>query len=79
VRGVTVRGGEVGVQVLGTSSPELDGVTVVGASRAAVVWGDTASGSARRTTCTDVPFGIVVGPQAAPALDANDCRLARGQ
>lgn len=79
VRGVTVRGGEVGVQVLGTSSPELDGVTVAGASRAAVVWGDTASGSARRTTCTDVPFGIVVGPQAAPTVEDNTCALARGQ
>jgi hypothetical protein len=79
VRGGTASGGEVGVQVLGTSRPELDGLTVRGASRAGLVWGDSATGVARGTTCTDVPFGIVVGPQAAPTVEGDGCQVARGQ
>lgn len=79
LRTTTVTGGEVGVQVLGTAAPELDRVTVAGSSRAGVVWGDTATGVARGTTCRDVPFPLVVGPDAAPTVEGDGCPVARGQ
>lgn len=79
IRGGSVAGGEVGLQVLEGAAPDFDGVAVRGSSRAAVLFGDRATGSARRLTCSEVPYGIVVGPQAAPTLEDNDCQLARGQ
>lgn len=79
LRSLDVRGGEVGVQVLGTAAPELDNVRVEGASRASVVFADSATGVVRGATCTGSEFGLVVGPSAAPTVEGEGCQLARGQ
>jgi hypothetical protein len=80
VTGGTVSGGEVGIQVLDRAAPQVDGVTVSGSARAAFLFADASTGTVRGSTCTDVPFGIVVGPQAAPEIGENTgCPLARGE
>lgn len=74
---IVVNGGEVGVQAADTAAPTIVDVTVSGATRAAVIYAGSASGSLDRVTCRDVPFGIVVSPQARPQLGETNCDLAR--
>lgn len=71
-----ISGGEVGLQASDEAAPMVDGATISGAARAAVIYTGTASGRLNGVTCTDVPFGIVVGPSVAPTLKDNSCDLA---
>lgn len=70
--------GEVGVQVSETAAPGLDGNVFSGSRRAAMIYTGSAGGRVDHTTCENVPFGIVVGPDAHPDLGDNDCALASG-
>jgi hypothetical protein len=74
---VIIQGGEVGVQAADAAAPVIDGATISGAIRAAIIYSGDASGSLDKVTCQDVPFGIVVGPGAHPQVGATDCELAR--
>lgn len=74
---VTIGGGDVGVQLEGASVATLDRVTVSGATRAAIIVTGTAGGAIGHTSCRSVPYGIVVGPDAAPTLTAVDCAVAQ--
>lgn len=74
-----IDGGEVGLQVEGAAAPVVEGATIAGSSRAAVIVGGTATGALARVVCTDVEFGIVVTDTAAPTLTDNECALARGR
>lgn len=71
-----ITGGQVGVQASGSSRPELRRVVVDGARRAAMIFGDTASGRVDGATCRNVRFGIVIGPRTYPELGTNDCEVA---
>jgi hypothetical protein len=77
ILGVTIAGGEVGIQLAGTATATIDGARISGAARAAILYGASSAGSLAGTTCTDVPFGIVVGPQATPTLGDNACALTQ--
>ncbi len=77
--GSTVRGGEVGIQALDRSAPEIRGVTLTGQRRAAMIWTARARGRIEGNTCTQVDFGIVVGPQALPYVGQNACKVDRGR
>lgn len=79
VRGATVTGGEVGLQVADRAAPRVEGGTFTGSARAAMIWTGAGRGSVSGSTCTDVPAGIVVGPQAVPFLGENACEVVRGQ
>ena len=57
----------------------IEGATIAGSSRAAVIVGGTATGALARVVCEDVEFGIVVTDTAAPTLTDNECALARGR
>lgn len=72
----SVRGGQVGLQAGDRSAPVLDRLTVSGASRAGLIWGGRAEGTIQGVTCTDVPFGLVVGPDVAPTVRNTTCALA---
>jgi len=76
---VTVTGGTVGVQADDTAAPTMQGVRVSGTSRAAFIFAGSSSGVLEDATCTKVPVGIGVGPQAAPTLTrTGTCSLAGG-
>ena len=78
-RALTVEGGDVGVQALERSAPQVDASTVRGVLRAAFLFADTSTGAVRGTTCTGAPVGIVVGPEAVPEIGENtDCPPVRG-
>lgn len=79
VRGASVSGGEVGLQVADRAAPRVEGGTFTRAARAAMIWTGAGRGSVSGSTCTDVPAGIVVGPQAVPFLGENACEVVRGQ
>jgi hypothetical protein len=72
----TIRGGEVGIQAGDRSAPVIDGVSVSGASRAALIWAGRAEGAIRGVTCSDVTFGLVVGPDVAPTVRDSRCAIA---
>lgn len=74
-----IRGGEVGVQANQTVKPVLDRNIISGASKAALIFSDRTAGTIRRTRCAGVPYGLVLGGEAAPTLIDNDCTLARGR
>ncbi len=73
-----VSGGSVGVQADAMSAPIVDGVTIDGASTAAMIFGGESTGSISATKCENVPNGIVVSDSAAPTLGTNTCAIARG-
>ena len=75
----TVDRGEVGIQVLDRAAPEVTSSTFSGAKRAALLWTGMSTGRIDGNRCVDVEFGIVVGPDAAPLLQNNDCAVARGE
>lgn len=75
----SITGGQVGVQAIDRSAPELRGVTVTGAARAAMIWTGTARGRVEGSRCVSDPFGIVVGPRALPFVGTNSCAVARGR
>ena len=75
---LTIDGGEVGLQVEGSAAPIVDGATISGSSRAAVIVGGKATGALVSVVCKDVDYGIVVTDTAAPTLTGNTCTLARG-
>jgi hypothetical protein len=56
--------------------PVLRGVTIRGASRAALIWSGRAGGLIEDVTCSDVRFGLVVGPDVTPTVRDSTCRLA---
>lgn len=76
--GLTIDGGEVGLQAEGSAAPVVEVATVTGASRAAVIMGGESTGALASVVCEDVEFGIVVTDTAAPTLVDNTCTLARG-
>lgn len=76
---IDVTGGEVGIQAAGEAAPIIKGGTVTRAARAAVLLSEQTSGSVDGLTCSDVPFGIVVGPRSAPTIGDNACDLARSE
>lgn len=76
VVGSTIRGGEVGIQAGDRSAPVIDRVRVSGASRAALIWAGRAEGAIRGVTCSDVTFGLVVGPDVAPTVRDSTCAIA---
>ena len=59
-----------------TPAPVLRGVTIRGSSRAALIWSGRAGGLIEDVTCSDVQFGLVVGPDVAPTVRDSSCRLA---
>jgi hypothetical protein len=73
---LVVTGGQVGVQAADDAAPSLQDVTVSAAGSAAIIFGDRAAGALDRVTCQDVPFGIVVSPDATPQLGETDCEVA---
>jgi hypothetical protein len=73
---LVVRGGEVGLQAADDAKPIIKTVTVSGVRRAALIYTGSSGGSLDALTCDDVPFGIVVGPEAHPQLGDTDCGLA---
>lgn len=79
IEGTTVTGGQVGIQAIERSAPEIIRTTVTKAARAAMIWTGTATGRLEANRCVDVKFGIVVGPNAVPFLGTNECQVARGQ
>lgn len=79
VTGSTFRGGQVGVQASGTTTPVLRRLRVRGAKRAALLYAERAAGRLDDITCDDVPFGIVVSPQALPLVGTTDCPVARSR
>lgn len=75
----TITGGQVGIQAIDRSAPEITHVTVTRTARAAMIWTATARGRLEGNRCVDVPFGIVVGPRALPFVGANACLVGRGR
>lgn len=73
---LTVRGGEVGIQAADEAQPAIQDVTVSASERAAAIYTGTAAGAIEQLSCQDVDFGIVVGPDARPAIGETDCELA---
>ena len=71
-----IRGGQVGLQAGDRSAPVLDDLTVSGATRAALIWAGKAEGAISGVTCTNVPFGLVVGPDVAPTVRDSRCAVA---
>jgi hypothetical protein len=72
----TVTEGQVGVQASDESVPVLRGVGIRGSSRAALIWSGRAGGLIEDVTCSDVAFGLVVGPDVTPTVRDSACRLA---
>jgi hypothetical protein len=72
----TVAEGEVGIQASDDAVPVLRGVAIRGSSRAALIWSGRAGGLIEDVTCSDVRFGLVVGPDVAPTVRDSSCRLA---
>jgi hypothetical protein len=75
----TFRGGLVGVQASGHATPVVQDGRIDGATRAAMIFTEHAGGTVDGITCTKVPFGIVVSPEALPLLGDNSCTLAHGR
>ncbi len=75
----TFTNGQVGVQVAGSGAPIVKGARIKGPSRAGMIFSDTSSGRVTGSKCTDVPYGIVVGPKSYPYLGKNSCLLATGR
>jgi len=78
VTGDVFTGGEFAIQVAGSATPEIEGATISGATRGAMIFTDTATGKVDGSSCTSVPFGIVVGSKALPYLGTNSCPVATG-
>jgi hypothetical protein len=78
VTGDVFTGGEFAIQVAGSATPEIDDATISGATRGAMIFTDTAAGKVDGSSCTSVPFGIVVGSKALPYLGTNSCSVAAG-
>ncbi|HSF98235.1 MAG TPA: right-handed parallel beta-helix repeat-containing protein [Ornithinibacter sp.] len=72
----TVTEGQVGVQASDDAVPVLRGVGIRGSSRAALIWSGRAGGLIEDVTCSDVQFGLVVGPDVTPTVRDSACRLA---
>lgn len=72
----TVTEGQVGVQASDDAVPVLRGVTIRSSSRAALIWSGRAGGLIEDVTCSDVRFGLVVGPDVTPTVRESSCRLA---
>jgi hypothetical protein len=70
-------GGQVGVQASGRSRPLVRASSINGAARAAMIFSERATGRVDRSTCTEVPYGIVVSGRALPFVGDNDCTIAR--
>lgn len=75
----TFEGGLFGIQASNKSTPVVESATVSGASRAAMIFADESAGRVDKSTCTKVPYGIVVSPRALPLLGDNNCELAKGK
>lgn len=73
-----ISAGQIGIQATDQARPILDGNKISGAAKAAVYFAGTSSGAIQNTTCTSVPYGIVISNSAAPTLGANACKIARG-
>ena len=74
----TVTGGVIGAQVDARVTIVMQGMRVTGPTSAAVLVGGEATGAITGLTCSDTPYGIVIGDTAAPTLTENDCPVARG-
>ncbi len=72
----TIRGGTVGVQASDDAAPVLRNVTIRGASRAGLIYSGKAAGTLDGVSCTDVPFGLVIGPSVTTRVVDVDCRVA---
>jgi hypothetical protein len=70
---ITVTGGEVGLQAADEAAPAVQGATISGTSRAAVILSGAVTGSLEGVSCTDVAFGIVVGPDVRPVIGETSC------
>jgi hypothetical protein len=70
-------GGQVGVQASGRSRPLVRSSSVQGAARAAMIFSGRATGRVDGSTCTEVPYGIVVAGRALPFVGKNECTIAR--
>lgn len=75
----TFSGGLFAIQAANASTPVIRTVRISGASKAAMIFADTSGGSVDSATCVEVPYGIVVSPEAAPLLGTNSCTLAEGK
>lgn len=69
----TFSGGEVGIQADEDAAPGLQGNTIRGVARAAVILTGRSGGTVEGTSCPSAPFGIVIGKQATPTLLRNAC------
>lgn len=76
VQGDRFHGGQVGVQVADHGAPAVLKAEVEGATRAAMIFTGSSRGRVDDSTCTAVPYGIVVGKQALPYLGKNDCQVS---
>ena len=76
---LTFSGGEVGLQAGDSSAPVVQDATFSGTSRAALIFSGRAAGRLEGVTCSDVPFGIVVGPDVTPFIGETDCAVARSE
>lgn len=74
---ISVNGGEVGLQASDSAAPAVEGATISGSSRAAVIYSGPVGGSLSGVSCVNVPFGIVVDAEAAPHIGDVDCELSR--
>ena len=72
----TVTEGQVGVQASDDAVPVLRGMGIRRSSRAALIWSGRAGGLIEDVTCSDVQFGLVVGPDVTPMVRDSACRLA---
>lgn len=75
----TFEKGLVGIQASGHATPVVQAARITGASRAAMIFTDHAGGKVGGSTCTKVPYGIVISPGALPLLGRNSCTLAHGK
>jgi len=75
----TFSGGLVGVQVSGHGAPLIRDVRISRVTRAAMIFGDRASGRVSRARCAHVPYGLVVSPKALPYVGATNCTVAHGR
>jgi hypothetical protein len=72
-------GGLFGLQASADSTPVVQRAKVSGATRAAMIFADRAAGRVDASTCTNVPYGIVVSPKALPLLGTNECMVSQGK
>ena len=75
----TIRGGTVGVQASDDAAPVLKDVKIRGSSRAGLIYSGKAAGTLDGVSCTDVPFGLVIGPAVTVRVVDVDCRVASSE